>query len=309
MGRIEHNGSREAAIAQLARRQQGLLRRSDLLELDLGEQAISYRSGTSRRLFELLPGIYAMSSGPFPRPTLWLAALWWCEAGSERGGGRSSESVLSHLSAGACLGHGPEPDRGKIYLTTTGSVRSRRGVTVHRVETLDPRDVRRRGLLRVTSPARILVDEAGMLTFPALRTRADRIKELPLRELTNVLERDPGRRGAVAARRLLAAEQRHTKSEFERRFLAFCRAHLIPLPPEQNQWVAGHKADCIYRRAWLVIELDGRAHHERRAQFTADRQRDTDYQLAHFRIVRLTWWDLEPEWAERTAEILRAFLT
>ncbi len=309
MERPRRNGCGEAAIAELARRQQGLLRRSDLHEFGLGNEAISYRAGTSHRLFELLPGVYALGSGPFTRPTLWLAAQFWCEAGGDRAGrGPRASVALSHVSAGACLGHGAEPDLRTIHLTTTGCVRSRRGVTVHRVATLDSRDVRRRGLLRVTSPARTIVDEAGMLAFPELRARADRLKHLPLTDLERLLERDPGRRGARAARRLLVAEQRHTKSEFERRFVAFCRRHGIPPPPEQNTWVAGHKADCVYRTAWLVVELDGRAHHERRAQFTADRQRDTDYQLAHFRIVRLTWWDLEPEWAQRTAATLRAFL-
>lgn len=294
---------------ELARRQQGLLRRRDLRGLGLGGEAIAYRAGISHRLFELLPGVYALSSGPFARTTLWLAAQWWCEAGDERAGvGPRATVALSHVSAGACLGHGPEPDLGTIHLTTTGRVRSRRGVSVHRVAKLEARDVRRQGLLRVTSPARTIVDEAGMLGFPDLRARADRLKHLPLGDLERLLARDPGRRGATAARRLLVAEQRHTKSEFERRFVAFCRAHRIPPPPEQNAWVAGHKADCLYRAAWLVIELDGRAHHERRSAFRVDRQRDTDYQLAHFRILRLTWWDLEPEWAPRTADTLRAFL-
>ena len=310
MGPERHDRSAEAAIAELARRQEGLLRRSDLRGLGLGEQAIAYRVRTSRRLFVLLPGVYALSPGPFPRPTLWLAALYWCEAGHQRAGvGPAAGSALSHVSAGACLGHGPEPDLRTIHVTTTGSVRSRRGVRVHRVSELDPRDLCGRDLLRVTSPARTIIDEAGMLGFSALRARADRLKHLPLHELERLLARDPGRPGAVAARRLLVGEQRHTKSAFERRFVAFCREHQLPLPPEQNTWVAGHKADCVYRTAWLVVELDGRAHHERRSQFTADRRRDTDYQLAHFRILRLTWWDLEPEWAQRTATTLRAFLT
>ncbi|MBA2347784.1 MAG: hypothetical protein H0V81_05750 [Solirubrobacterales bacterium] len=308
MGADEHTGSQEAAIAALARRQHGLLRRSDLETLGVGRKAIPYRVGTSRRLFALLPGVFALGSGPYPRPTLWLAAQWWCEDGNRRGGGPPSLSIVSHVTAGAFRGHGAEPDLRIIHLTTTGSVRSRRGIAVHRTRHLDPEDWQQHGLLRVTSAARTIVDEAGMLPFPALRTRVDRLRELPLRALQQTLERSPGRQGSVAARRLLDIEQRHTKSEFERRFLVFCREHRIAPPPELNSWVAGHKADCVYRTAWLVVELDGRAFHERRRAFQADRQRDTDYQLAHFRILRLTWWDLEPEWAQRTAEVLRAFL-
>ena len=308
MGADEHTGSQEASIAALARRQEGLLRRSDLEALGVGRKAIPYRVGTSLRLFALLPGVFSLSSGPYPRPTLWLAAQWWCEDGGRRGDGPPCLSLLSHLSAGAFRGHGCEPDLRVIHLTTTGSVRSRRGITVHRTRHLDPADWQQHGLLRVTSPARTIIDEAGMLSFPALRTRVDRLRELPLSPLQQTLDRSPGRQGSIAARRLLDIEQRHTKSEFERRFLAFCREHGIAPPPELNSWVAGHKADCVYRTAWLVVELDGRAFHERRKAFRADRQRDTDYQLAHFRILRLTWWDLEAEWAARTAEVLRAFL-
>ncbi len=309
MGADEHTGSVEAEIAALARRQEGLLRRTDLLALGVGPKAIAYRVATSRRLFTLLPGVYALGPGPHTRRALWLAAQWWCEDGGRRGDGPPCLTVVSHATAGTFRGHGAEPDLRVIHLTTTGSVRSRRGVVVHRTRQLAPADWRQEGLLRVTSPARTIVDEAAILPFPELRTRVDRLRELPLVPLQQALARSPGRQGSVAARRLLAIEQRHTKSEFERRFLAFCREHGLAAPPELNSWVAGHKADCVYRTAWLVVELDGRAFHERRRAFRVDRMRDTDYQLAHFRILRLTWWDLEPEWASRTAEVLRAFLT
>ena len=94
----------------------------------------------------------------------------------------------------------------------------------------------------------------------------------------------------------------------ERRYLRFCRAADLPRPEELSVWTAGHKADCLYAAARLVIELDGRTHHERRAQTQEDRRRDADYQLAGFRILRLTWWDLEPETSRRTAATIRAFL-
>ena len=64
------------------------------------------------------------------------------------------------------------------------------------------------------------------------------------------------------------------------RFVRLCDAAQLPRPPELNASVAGHEADCVYRAARLIVELDGRAYHERRAQQQADLHRDADSQLA-----------------------------
>lgn len=284
-------------MASLAERQEGLLRRADLLRLGLGTKAIDYRVRASR-LFVRLPRVYSLGPGPFPRRTDWLAAVWWC----------GGDTTLSHLSAGAFLGHGDELDPSVVHVTTTGTAESRDGVTVHRTRHLHRLDWSRHDRLPVTNRSRTLIDEASLLPFETFRARAERLKQLPLEELWSALERAPGRQGSSAARRLLAGEASHTKSELERRYLRFCRRYRVPLPPELNAWVAGHKGDCVHRRERLVIELDGRAYHERRAQMTTDRRRDADYQLAHFRILRLTWWDLQPELAEQTAATVKAFL-
>jgi len=285
------------AVAALAVQQEGLLRRADLLRLGLGPRAIAYRAKT-HRLFALLPGVYTLGPGPLPRRTAWLAAVWWCGPGA----------VLSHFSAGCFLGHGDEPEPAVVHVTTTREVRSRAGVEVHRTLHLDRLDWSQHGLLAVTNRSRTLLDEASLLPFPAFRARADRLRELPEAELRAALERAPGRQGSTAVRRLLAGGEARTKSFLERRYLRFCRRLGVPQPPELNAWVAGHKADCVYRAERLVIELDGRAYHERRSQMHADRRRDADYQIAHFRILRLTWWDLEPDLAARTAATIHAFL-
>jgi very-short-patch-repair endonuclease len=56
------------------------------------------------------------------------------------------------------------------------------------------------------------------------------------------------------------------------------------------------------------VELDGRAHHERRAQMRADRRGDADLQLAGLRVLRLVWEQLDPEEAPATARLVRGFL-
>ncbi len=306
MGARGSNSADHAAIAALAVRQTGLLRRADLLRLGMGAKAIDYRV-RSGRLVAHHPGVYSLGPGPFPRPTAWLAAVWWC-AGPRDDDPRAVDTVLSHLAAGAFFGHGAEPDHGVVHVTTTRGVHSRPGIVVHRTRHLDRRDWSQHGLLPVTNRSRTLIDEASILPFAALRARADRLKELPVEAIAAALARAPTRPGSAAARRLLEGERRRTKSELERRYLRFCTRAGVPRPPELNVWVAGHEADCLYARSRLVIELDGRAYHERRAQMEADRRRDADYQLAGWRILRLTWWSFEPEHAARTAATVGAFL-
>jgi very-short-patch-repair endonuclease len=41
--------------------------------------------------------------------------------------------------------------------------------------------------------------------------------------------------------------------------------------------------------ARLVVETDGRAHHERRAAFERDRQRDLDLAALGIQTLRVTW--------------------
>lgn len=306
--RLVNHRPDDAAIAELAARQEGLVRRADLLRLGMGSKAIAYRA-RSRRLFVHHPGVYSLGPGPFPRATPWLAAVWWCAGTDDEDGPGAVDTVLSHFAAGARLGHGAEPDLGVVHVTTTRAMLSRPGVVVHRTRHLDRLDWAQHGLLPVTNRSRTLIDEASLLTFAEFRARADRLRELPVEALTAALERAPRRPGAAAARRLLEGERRRTRSELERRYLRFCSRFGLPRPPELNAWIAGHNVDCLYRRNRLAIELDGRTHHERRAQMEADRRRDADYQLAGLRILRLTWWSFEPEYAARSADTIRAFLT
>ncbi len=56
-----------------------------------------------------------------------------------------------------------------------------------------------------------------------------------------------------------------------------------------------------------MLELDGRAHHERRAQTKLDHQRDMDYQLAGYRFGRFDWEDLDRA-SLLAAERIRALL-
>jgi len=215
--------------------------------------------------------------------------------------------VLSHVSAARFHGMNVAVDR-IPHVSTTRSLKSRPGIELHRLRSLDVKDVFHSPLMDVTTIPRTVVDLADVLEWTEYRAAADSLRHLEIESVRSALARAPGRRGAPFVLRLIDADGAHTKSEFERRFRRFVRACQIPLPERTNERVAGHRADCIYDSSRLVIELDGRAYHERRAQMRADRQRDADYQLHFFRILRLVWDDLHVDEAAATAAKIRKFL-
>ena len=277
--------------------QWGVLHYRDLLEAGLGEEAIVKRAQQGRltRLHHL---VYAFGHTALRDEGRWLAATW----------AAGESAVLSHTSAGAYHEMLKQADGSPVHVSTTRESVSRVGIVVHRVRQLARVDIFHPHPLLVTTIPRTLIDLADVLPWDEYRAVADNLPELRLDMVKEAQRRARGRRGAPLVTRLIEADDAHTKSEFERRFLRFSRTHSLPRPDHLNLRLAGHKADCIYDHARLVIELDGRTHHRRRSQMRKDRKRDTDYQLAGYRILRLVWDDLHPDEANETAERVRQML-
>ncbi|WP_354701055.1 hypothetical protein DSM112329_01362 [Paraconexibacter sp. AEG42_29] len=290
---------REERLFALANRQFGLLRHDQLIAAGLDRNAIAARVAR-RRLTRVQAGVYAFGHTALQDEGRWLAAVWTC----------APEGVLSHFTAAAFHGwRTPGDPEGRLHISTTASSRSREDIAVHRTRHLEAVDVFTSGLFRVTHQPRTLVDLADVMPWDDYRALADSLPSLRVDKIRAAQARTPRRSGAPLVTRLIDADDAHTKSEFERRFLRFLTAHRLPRPDDLNVSVAGHKADCVYRTdRRLVIELDGRAHHRRRAQMRADRRRDSDYQLAGYRILRLVWDDLHAHEAARTASRVRRML-
>jgi very-short-patch-repair endonuclease len=288
---------REYRLWEQANAHFGLLRFEDLRAGGLSPSAITGRLGT-RRLTHVHDRVYALGHQALRDEGWWLGAQWTVGDGA----------VLTHLTAAAYHGWLSWEPGDAVHVSTTRSVKSRAGITVHRVRHLVARDVFRPHPLAVTTMPRTLVDLADVLPWAEYRALADALPQLRVDQIRAAQRRAPGRRGAARVTRLIQADDAHTKSEFERRFIRFLGAHGLPRPDALNQNVAGHKVDVIYTAARLVVELDGRAYHQRRAQMRADRHRDTDVQLAGFRVLRLVWDDLHPVSAARTSDRLARFL-
>ncbi|HET9094755.1 MAG TPA: type IV toxin-antitoxin system AbiEi family antitoxin domain-containing protein [Solirubrobacteraceae bacterium] len=151
------------------------------------------------------------------------------------------------------------------------------GLIVHRSATLLRRDVRVVQGLRVTSPARTLLDTAARLA-PDRRARA--VNDLRARgllrveDLRDVLARNPSHPAVTQLRPYLeGAQLEPTRSELEDRFLELLGRHGLPTP-EVNVHVCGHRVDAYFREAGLIVELDGWTTHRTRERFREDRRRD-----------------------------------
>lgn len=298
---------RETLLLERANEQFGLLRYPDLREYGLTPDAINGRIAR-RRLNRVQHQVYAFGHTALRDEGAWLAALWACTS-TDPDRDTTKDPALSHLTVARFHRWPLRPDNDEpVHLSTTGTIRSRDGITVHRTRHLDPVDVHQVGHFRITAIPRTFVDLADVLPWPTYRALADAQRQLHLDKIRQAQQRTPKRPGAPLVTRLIEADDAHTKSVFERRFLRFLDTHQLPRPDGLNVRVAGHTADCHYARPRLVIELDGRAFHARRDQMRADRHRDADYQLSGHRILRLVWDDLHPNEAPRTATTLRRML-
>jgi very-short-patch-repair endonuclease len=273
---------RHHEIARLASRQRGVISRTQLLEAGLTRNAIDIWL-RSRRLHPLYRGVYLLGHAHPAAGARELGAVLACGPGA----------VISHLSATA-LWRLLRLETEVVEVTVAGrDRRHRRGIRLHRVRTLDRRDVHKLGGIPITTPARTLLDVAAALPARNLEqalAEAQARRLVHRSHLTSLLARYPTRPGTRALRQLIAADTAPalTRSEAEERFLALIRAAELPAP-EVNARLAGYEVDFLWREQGLVVEVDGFTFHGSRAAFERDRRRDADLTARGFRVIRVTW--------------------
>jgi hypothetical protein len=216
---------------------------------------------------------------------------------------------LAYGSAGTMWGYSKEwrlP-----FEVVVRSVVRRPGIIVHRSRTLTPRDFRIQRGVRVTSPARTVLDIAARLNPRELtRTVNDALLRgfLQQGELADVLARNPRHPGARLLAPLVEDPGNPTRSAMEDDFRVFCTRHGLP-DPEVNVYVNGREVDALFREQQVIVELDGYTTHSSRASFEDDRDRDAEMLRTGHVTVRGTWERLRSRPAREAArlhEILRS---
>ncbi len=255
----------------------GVVARAQLLAAGVGSKGISLRVRDGR-LHRLHPGVYAVGHTVLVPKGRMLAAVLSC----------GPAAALSYTSATALHEVREEGPRTHVSVPRSGP-HSRPGLVVHRTRRLDPEDVTTIDGIRVTTIARTILDLAEVLNPRQLTTlidRAEALRVFDLAELEATIARNPGRK-TTTLREALGAEA-PSERELQRRFLRLCRRHGLP-EPQQEAPIGAYHADFYWPAARLVVETDGRAHHERRAAFERDRQRDLDLAALGIETLRVTW--------------------
>lgn len=203
------------------------------------------------------------------------------------------DAVLCCESAAVVWGFG-ERDPEMVSVALAGrNARALDGVRIHRVRSLDRRDVRLRHGIPVRSPALTLVDLAAVLSASeleaalAIATRRNLTRTAQIRE---ALRRVPANSRGIGTLRDLVDSRTapaDTRSHYERRLLALIAAAELPRPVT-NASVEGHLVDLYWPRQRLVVEIDGFAHHGDRGAFERDRLRDQRLMAAGHRVMRVT---------------------
>src|SRR5690349_7590090 len=228
----------EAAIALIAGRQHGYITRAQLLAIGLGVGAIKYRVELGR-LIPVYAGVYAVGYVRRTPEARACAAVLAC----------GEKAALSHGSAASLWGfakHWDEP-----FEVTAPSIRIRNGIKVHRSRTLGRRDITRQLGIRVTSPARTVLDNAPRLTGKRLSrfvNDALRTPYLHVADLADVLNRNPNHPGT---KRVLPFVRKPTNSPLEDDFLEFAQQYGLPTPTT-NTYLLDYEIDVFYPRERVI---------------------------------------------------------
>jgi hypothetical protein len=272
----------EQELADLARRQHGVVARRQLLRLGLQGNAVDRRLEAGR-LHRIHAGVYAVGHPILGVNGQWMAAVLAC--GPRAALGYASGAALWDLRRGV-------PSVIEVVVPSAGG-RARPGLRIHRHPGLLADEVRTECAIRVTTPARTILDYAAIATDRELEYALDQAE---IQELTDypalaaIASAHPRHRGSVRLRRTLRAYEAgttNTRSDLEKAFLALCVEHGLPRPLV-NLPLCGITVDFVFVEQRVAVETDSWKWHRGRAAFERDRERDALLAAAGYRTLRFT---------------------
>ena len=267
----------DVVIAHVAARQHGNLTRRQLLDLGMDDNAIAYRIKIGR-LFRAHPGVYSVGRPPVTPHELASAAVLACGPGA----------ALSHGSAMTLWGFWRHWD--KPLVVTVARNRRPQGIRIHRSTTLWRRDLTTQLGIRVTTPARTLLDNSPRLNDKALKRCVNNALHSPWLtqdQLAETLARHPEHRGTKRIAPLIGLEGSPTRSGWEDDFPGFCDAHGLPTPV-MGAVVCGYIVDALFVTERVIVELDSAGFHNDPIAFETDRERDAETLANGFVTLRIT---------------------
>ena len=182
----------------------------------------------------------------------------------------------------------------RIDVTVPGGARDIDGIRVHRSRTLE-RDVQVRQGIRVTTPARTLLDLAAVLPEKGLRRvvrRAQAQHEVSIRQILELLARSNGHRGASKLRAVIADGPAPTRSALEDLLLDLLDQAGIARPEINPPLRFGTQTivpDYLWRAHRVAIEADSVTWHDHKLTREHDADKQAQLEAAGLRVLRITW--------------------
>jgi Protein of unknown function (DUF559)/Transcriptional regulator, AbiEi antitoxin/AbiEi antitoxin C-terminal domain len=299
----------DGRLSDVATGQRGIAGVHQLADIGISPRSASRRA-QGNSLHRVHRGVYAVGHRAIGRVGVLQAALLACGEGA----------VLSHGTAAALWGIW---DKWPSLVDVTVPVQRGRkidGIRCRRCRYPAEEEVTVRSGLASTTPARVLVDLAGILSFVALRRAVEQAAVLKLLDVVAVdlaIENGKHRRGVRRLRAILVDWRApgpvpDLRSALEAMLLPRLVAAGLPRPEcNASIWLDGEQllVDFFWPEQRLVVETDGGAVHGTPAAFQRDRRRDQLLLANGLRVLRITWVQLRDEPAEVIGRIVRALTT
>jgi very-short-patch-repair endonuclease len=180
-----------------------------------------------------------------------------------------------------------------------------------------PEQVVAPGGIPCTSPARTIVDLAGICSLHALAgvvEQAATLRVLDVGAIDEILH-ERRRRGSRKLNLILEKWRRYTprmrlRSRMEAKLLPLLTHYVLPIPETNAKLRIGNKVfevDFLWRAQRLVVETDGGRFHDNPIAQTRDAERNQLLARAGYKVRRVGWNELRDE-SERTIAEIGRFL-
>jgi len=291
-------------VAAIAGSQMGLIGVVQLRDVGISDTSIS-EAAVRGRLHPVFHGVYSVGHRHLTVHARLLAATMACGPGT----------VVSHGTAAWMLKLRSWRPKEVDVIAPVEAGRKIAGIRRRFVPPPTGEEVWRRGGVPLTSPARTIVDCAGILDAGEL---AGLIEQASVEGLLDVVAIDrvldgPRRRNSKRLLRLIAPWRRYRRgitirSRMEAKLLPLLTEAALPIPQTNAKLrLAGkvHEVDFLWREQKLVVETDGGRFHDNPAAGTRDSNRNHLLAKAGYHLPRLGWEDLRDRPAQTMREIAR----
>jgi very-short-patch-repair endonuclease len=254
------------------------------------------------RLHPVFHGVYSVGHRYLTAQARLLAATLACGEGS----------VISHGTAAWLLGLRDFHPEAVDVIAPLEAGRKIAGIRRRFVPLPVGGEVWRREGTPVTSPARTIVDYAGISNAKGISEvveQASVLRLLDVAAIDRVLD-GPSRRGTRRLLRVIEPWRRYRRgiqirSRMEAKLLPLLTEAALPIPETNARLRVGSKTyevDFLWRRQKLVIETDGGRFHDNPTAGSRDSTRNHALTDAGYQAPRLGWEDLR----DRPDEAMRA---